>query len=130
MLEINNLSSKRINKTKLKKIANTFFKKYRFPSDAVVSLAIISDSKMRQINSVYRGINKTTDVLAFTDLNEVLVNINQIMRQAKKSGRKINDEFNFIFVHGLLHLIGMTDDTEKGRLEMIKAGEDFLKNLR
>lgn len=130
MLEINNLTTKKINKAKINNIALAFFKKYKFPSDELVSLAIISDKKMKQINSVYRGQDKITDVLTFVDLNEILININQIIRQAKESGRKINEEFDFIFVHGLLHLIGLTDDTEKGRLKMIKMGEEFLESLK
>ena len=130
MLEINNLTTKKINKAKINRIALAFFKKYKFSAERVVSLAIISDKKMKQINSVYRGQDKTTDVLTFVDLNEILININQIIRQAKESGRKINDEFNFIFVHGLLHLIGLTDETEKDRLKMIKIGEDFLESLK
>ena len=85
---------------------------------------------MKQLNNVYRGQNKTTDVLSFADLNEIIININKIIRQAKESKRRISDEFDFIFVHGLLHLANYDDNTENKRLEMIELGESFLLNLK
>lgn len=129
MLEINNLTKNRINKSRLQKIALAFFKKYNFSSDRSISLAIISDRKMRAINLAYRGQDKITDVLSFPDLDEILISYDQISRQAKSSGRRIKDEFDFIFVHGLLHLAGFCDDTERGRLDMISKGEAFLESL-
>ena len=130
MIEINNLTVKKINKVRIEKIAKAFFKKYKMKESVVVSLAIIGDAKMKQINSVYRQQNKTTDVLSFSDLNEIIINMNQIIRQAKGSGKKPADEFDFILVHGLLHLVGFDDDTEKKRLKMIELGEDFLLGLK
>lgn len=130
MIEINNLTVKKINKARVEKIAKAFFKKYKISEEVVVSLAIIGDNKMKQINFVYRQQNKPTDVLSFSDLKEIIININQIIRQAKEFKKKVNDEFDFILVHGLLHLIGYNDDTEEKRLKMIELGEDFLLNLK
>jgi probable rRNA maturation factor len=130
MIEINNLTKQYINKARINKIAKAFFKKYKIKEDLIVSLAIIGDAKMRQINSVYRGKNKPTDVLSFPDLMEIIINIHQIKRQAKEFNKKISDELDFILVHGLLHLVGFDDNTEKKRLEMIEIGENFLLNLK
>jgi probable rRNA maturation factor len=130
MIEINNLTTKKINKVRVEKITKAFFKKYKISEETVISLAIIGDNKMKQINSVYRQQDKPTDVLSFSDLKEIIININQIIRQAKEFKKKVNDEFEFILVHGLLHLIGYNDDTETERLKMIELGEDFLLNLK
>lgn len=130
MIEINNLTKQSINKARINKIVKVFFKKYKIKEDTVISLAIIGDTKMKQINSVYRGQNKPTDVLSFPDLMEIIINIHQIKRQAKEFRKKISDEFDFILVHGLLHLIGFNDNTEKKRLEMVELGENFLLNLK
>jgi len=43
-----------------------------------------------------------------------------------QSGRGDNYIFYFLLVHGLLHLVGYDDATEKGRREMIRRGKDFL----
>ena len=130
MIEINNLTTKKINKVRVEKITKAFFKEYKISEETVISLAIIGDNKMKQINSVYRQQDKPTDVLSFSDLKEIIININQIIRQAKEFKKKVNDEFEFILVHGLLHLIGYNDDTETERLKMIELGEDFLLNLK
>lgn len=130
MIEINNLTKRKVNNTRINKIVKSFFKKYKLKDDVVISLAIIGDAKMKEINSIYRGKNETTDILTFVDLSEIIININQIIRQAKEFNKKFSDEFDFILVHGLLHLIGYKDDSEKGRQNMIKIGEDFLLNLK
>ncbi len=130
MIEINNLTNKKINKARINKIVKYFLKHFKVSQDNPISLAIIGDLKMKQINNVYRGQNKTTDVLSFCDLNEIIININQIVRQAKENKKKISDEFDFIFVHGLLHLAGYDDNSEKKRLEMIDLGENFLLKIR
>lgn len=130
MIEINNLTRKKINKPRVEKIVKIFFKKFNIKSDKFISLAIISDYKMKQINFTYRGKNKATDVLTFCDLNEIIINIEEIIRQAKKTKKRFQDEFDFILVHGLLHLLGYNDDTEKKRLEMIGIAEKFLEKIK
>lgn len=137
MLEINNTTKNKINLKKLNLLTERFLRNSKI-NNWSVSLAVIGSAPMRRLNNDYRGINKTTDVLSFTGdkknkfLGEVIINI----EEAKKV-RNYNDIFPiapkpeylfyFIFVHGLLHLIGYDDASEKGRFLMIKKGKDFLK---
>src|SRR3989339_280720 len=65
-----------------------------------------------------------------TYLGEVLINYNQIKRQAKKYSSSIKEELLFILVHGLLHLLGYEDDTEKGREKMNALADNFFKNIK
>lgn len=127
LIEINNSTKEKINLSRTKLITEFFAKKYKIKED--VSIAVIGDQKMREINNIYRGFNKTTDVLSFEELNEVIINIKQIKRQAKEFKRTIRDEFEFILVHGLLHLVGFDDYQEKDRLKMISLGEKFLSDF-
>lgn len=124
MVEIVNFTKNKINKVEIIDLVNFFLKEYKIKGE--VSIAIIGDCRMKKINFTYRGKNKTTDVLSFTDLNEILISYPQIKRQASKYNKKIKDEFNFILVHGLLHLYGLDDYTELKRLKMIKKAEEFL----
>lgn len=126
-IDINNLSKDKINSKRIRLITETFLKKYKLKGD--ISIAIISDRKMREINKIYRGFDKTTDVLSFEDLNEVIINIKQIKRQAKEFKKTFQTEFDFILVHGLLHLLGFKDDLEVDRLKMISLGENFLASF-
>ncbi len=130
MIELRNLTKKKVSKKRVDDIAQAFFKKYKIKPETEISLAIVSDAKMKEINSIYRGKDKTTDVLSFPELNEIIISFAQIERQAKESGRRVLQEFDFILVHGLLHLVGYTDEVEKDRLKMIKLGEDFLQGFK
>lgn len=127
LIEINNSTKEKINLNRTKLITEFFVKKYKIKKD--ISIAVIGDQKMKEINNIYRGFNKTTDVLSFEELNEVIINIKQIKRQAKEFKRTIRDEFEFILVHGLLHLVGFDDYQERGRLKMISLGEKFLSDF-
>ena len=68
-------------------------------------------------------------------LGEIIINIQEAKRMGKyremfkELGLKAADPylFYFLLVHGLLHLAGYDDKTEKGRREMLKRGKDFLK---
>ncbi len=127
LIEINNSTKEKINLNRTKLITEFFVKKYKIKKD--ISIAVIGDQKMKEINNIYRGFNKTTDVLSFEELNEVIINIKQIKRQAKEFKRTIRDEFEFILVHGLLHLVGFDDYQEKDRLKMVSLGEKFLSDF-
>ena len=136
MLEINNTTCQKINLTKTKKIVDAWLLVYK-KSDWFVSLALIGAKRMRKLNKCYRGIDKATDVLSFPGdskgkfLGEVIINLEEIKKPNKYlevfGVKKRSDYiFNFLLVHGLLHLIGYNDESEKERQKMISLGEKFL----
>jgi probable rRNA maturation factor len=130
MIEINNRTKAKLNKRKIEEAVSIFLKKNKKVKKDV-SIAIIGDKKMKKLNKKYRGIDKTTDILSFKGeenfLGELIINYAQIKRQAKKFSNTPDQEFIFILIHGLLHLIGFDDKTEKDREFMIKKGEKFIK---
>ncbi|MEI7452082.1 MAG: rRNA maturation RNase YbeY [Candidatus Falkowbacteria bacterium] len=126
MIEINNTTKNKINSKKIISIVEIFIKAYKL-KNFDVSVAVVGDTVMRKMNLTYRGFDKTTDVLSFSDLNEIVISYAQIKRQAKELKKGIESEFIFILVHGLFHLIGREDHTEKLRLAMIAEEEKFLK---
>jgi probable rRNA maturation factor len=73
MIEINNTTKQKINSRQITFIADKFLAAYRLKK-AIVSLAIIGRQKMRRLNQKYRGIDKPTDVLSFSnpDFNSCL----------------------------------------------------------
>lgn len=146
MLEINNTTKERIDAKSLALIAEKFARAYKHKGD--ISLAIVGPARIKSLNRDYRGIDKATDVLSFTEENEIIINIADTKKPAKYQEmfleldmdiaamrtewqRKKLDAYilYFLFVHGLLHLAGYDDKTEKGRLEMIRKGRDFLKKI-
>jgi len=101
---------------------------------------------MRELNSTYRGIDKTTDVLSFPQsdsktyrksmldyhylLGDIVVNIHKAERQAREHGLPFYEELKKLLIHGLLHLVGFDHDTDirAGRAMEKKSGELY-RNL-
>jgi len=131
-VEINNKTKAKINLSLVKKIARKFLKKHK-KEKKDLSVAFVGDKKIKELNKNYRKINEVTDVLSFPGeekfLGEIIIDYNQVKRQAGKFGNKPKDELIFILVHGLLHLLGYDDRTEEGRREMERLGNKFLKNF-
>jgi len=143
-IEINNQTKHKINLKLLKKIIKAFGRAYKI-TNKEVSLAFVGDAAIKKLNLTYRGLNKTTDVLSFSPLNsaegnligqagdgdnfgEIIINYKQIKRQAGDFKNSAEKELIFILVHGLLHLAGYDDKTEKERVAMVKKGEKFIKD--
>lgn len=131
-VEVNNLTKVEIDLKLVKEVTEIFLKKYK-QRQKEVSLAFVGDKRIKDLNRIYRKKDKVTDVLSFNGegdfLGEIIINPLQIKRQAKEYKRSVKEELIFILVHGLLHLIGYNDETEKERLGMIKKGEEFINKL-
>jgi len=111
-----------------KTVANKVFEKLgmaSYASHVEISVIFTDDEKVQELNKVYRGQDKPTNVLSFPaedikpdELSEVkdldgfimlgdLVFAYQtIAREAETSGKNFYDHFAHLFAHGLLHLLG------------------------
>lgn len=143
MIEINNRTKNQIDLKMIESVIAQFLKKYK-KAKTDISLAFISDAEMRKLNKTYRHIDKPTDILSFpvadesplyergikgSFLGEIVIDYAQIKRQAKLYSGSTREELVFILVHGLLHLLGYEDETEKGRKKMEELGKKFIKDL-
>jgi probable rRNA maturation factor len=133
MVEINNRTKIAADAGKLKRIAAAFMESRR-KSGYELSVALVGESEMKKLNRIYRKIAAPTDVLSFSGegkfFGEIILCPGLIKKQSQASGRSFEGELEFILVHGLLHLSGLSDETEKDRLGMIRLGEKFLRNLK
>jgi len=67
MIEINNLTTVSIDTEFLKKIVRKVLKKEKISGEVGLSIALIRSERMREINKRYRGKNRVTDVLSFSE---------------------------------------------------------------
>lgn len=129
MVEAINRTKAKIDLKLVENVAEKFLQVYKI-KNREVSIAFVSDSEIKKINKQYRHLDKATDVLSFAGednfLGEIIIDFAQIKRQAKEFDKKVKDELIFILVHGLLHLVGYDDETERDRLKMIRLGEKFI----
>lgn len=85
---------------------------------AELSLLVVDDLRMRELNRQWRGIDRTTDVLSFSQvedepeagaaavLGDVVISAPTARRQASRYKRTIGGEVRRLIVHGVLHLLG------------------------
>lgn len=132
MMEITNLISEKKFNVWLKKVGDKVIKDLKIKKQ--VSVILVSDKKIRELNRRYRKKDKVTDVLSFGDwespafLGEIVISLSQIKHQAKEYDVKIKQELARILIHGILHLVGL--DHEKSRTEerrMFKKQDDLVK---
>lgn len=90
-----------------------------------LSLLICGDSKMKSLNSQFRGKNKTTDVLSFPQFEnlrslsnvgalfdgqlsfgDIIISKDVALKQAKSFSIKYEQELLHLAIHGFLHLCG------------------------
>ena len=86
--------------------------------DKELSILLTDDIEMTALNNSFRKRNRTTDVLAFSQLEgdrgdlhqdilgDVVISVAQAKRQAKKRGLTLSQELTVLLVHGTLHLVG------------------------
>ena len=103
------------------------------PAKAVVSVLLVGDRRMREMNMAYRSIYRTTDVLSFSqlegplsqhvlaELGDIVISPAQAKRQAGERGTTFDQELALLLLHGLLHLMGY--DHEKNRYQAAKMRE-------
>jgi probable rRNA maturation factor len=86
---------------------------------------ITGDSELRRLNRDFRKKDYATDVLSFPSrgsngfLGEIAISFEQAQRQAAEYGHPVSREIEILMLHGVLHLLGM--DHEKDRGQMARA---------
>jgi probable rRNA maturation factor len=83
----------------------------------LVHLTFVNDARIRRLNAAHRGVDRATDVLAFSLQGpgpsrlwgEVVVSAETARRQARRLGVPVGRELELLVVHGLLHLAGWDD---------------------
>lgn len=132
MIEINNTTRTAIDEKLVRQVAEDTLKYYKKTSFDL-SIAFVGETVMRRLNLQSRGYDKVTDVLSFDgegrDLGELILCYSKIARQAPRYKQTAEKELVFILVHGILHLLGHTDDKEDERLAMISLGELIIKKI-
>ena len=112
----------------IKKIAKLFKDKKS------LSLIIVNDKQMRDINFQYRDLDKTTDVLSFPDteedyLGDIFISLDKVKLQAVEYEHSEMEEFARLLIHGILHLVGYDHIKDEDHEVMVKKEEELLKKL-
>ena len=88
-----------------------------------ISIAIVDDATMRNLNRKFRRRNKTTDVLTFPgeDSCEIVISIDQARKQAAQERHSIATELRYLLLHGILHGLGYDHETDEGEMDALEV---------
>ncbi|MCY8465120.1 rRNA maturation RNase YbeY [Bacillus atrophaeus] len=113
---------------------------------AEVSVTIVTNDEIQQINKEYRGKDTPTDVISFAleeegedeveivgaemppVLGDIIISVDRTREQAEEYGHSFLRELGFLAVHGFLHLLGYDHMTKEQEEEMFTKQKDLLDN--
>mgnify|MGYP001079801987 CR=1 FL=1 len=109
-------------------------------NNAYFSVIFVGEEEILDINKIYRGIDKVTDVISFAfedngvienkkirALGDIYICIPRAEEQAREYGHSIKRELSFLSVHGLLHLLGY-DHMKKEEEEVMFKRQELILN--
>jgi probable rRNA maturation factor len=127
----------------------------RLRARGVVSVALVSDARVRALNRQYRGRDHVTDVLSFPSsgpsrraaslafdivhsapppssrfLGDIVVARGVARRQARAAGHSELTELRVLVLHGLLHLLGYDHDRDSGAMARVERSLRLKGGLR
>ena len=128
----------------LEKYYRKTLKTLEMEDNYVLSLIICGPVTIRKINWEYRNIDKVTDVISFAlldsedaveyedrvELGDIFINRNRVFSQAEEYNHSVKREFVFLFVHGLLHLLGYDHMNEEDEKNMFDLQKMIVKDLK
>ncbi len=108
-----------------------------------MTIALVSDARMRALSNTYRGRDATTDVLSFPAelepgrawrepsslarrggpvlLGDIAIARGVAARQARQAGHSLGTELRVLALHGLLHLIGYDHVRDSGQMRRLET---------
>jgi probable rRNA maturation factor len=117
-----------------------------------VSILLVDDEKIREINNEQRGIDSSTDVLSFPIvemedgeiksnlgdidmeenimlLGDIVISLETAYKQANEYGHSFERELAFLTTHGVFHLLGYDHEDEESEKNMLNKQEVVLGKM-
>ena len=136
----------------IKKCARAALDYMDFRTDVEISVVLIDNEGIRDLNNMHRGIDRATDVLSFpmfeydedgniiedyAEFNEmgdiclgdIVISLERAHEQAEEYGHSPEREIGFLCVHSMLHLFGYDHMTDEDEEEMFGYQRDILDKI-
>lgn len=119
-------------------------KEEKLPANAEISVSIVNNQEIKELNFTYRQKDQATDVLSFALqdnvegevglkhsnipflLGDIIISIDKAKEQAAEYNHTLKRELGFLAVHGFLHLLGYDHMNEIDEREMFEKQNDLL----
>ena len=125
----------------MEEIARMALTEHGLPSETEISLTLCSDEEIHQLNKQWRSVDAPTDVLSFPLLDsdeveadpdeeillgDIVISLERAIAQAQDFGHSVERELLYLFVHGVLHLLGYDHLEASEQMEMRSVEESLL----
>ena len=129
-------------------VFNSFYEKIfselNLKGEYITDVTIVDNKTIHKINREFRNVDRPTDVISFAflddknekelkggpiNLGEIIISFEKAEEQAKEYGHSLKREMVFLFVHGMLHLLGYDHMTEADEKEMFELQDKILGGL-
>ena len=106
--------------------------------DSIMSIIIVDNKTIHEINKQYRNIDRETDVISFAleegetieepvkTLGDIYISIDKVYEQAKEYNHSVKRELFFLVTHGFLHLLGYDHMNKEDEEKMFSLQEEVL----
>ena len=108
-----------------------------------VSVFLTNNEEIKKINSKYRKINKSTNVLSFPQnekrmisnlenylvLGDIVISLEKILAEANEQKKNFFDHLLHMIVHSALHLYGFDHTNQKESIVMETKEKDIMKKI-
>ncbi|MBQ9062569.1 MAG: rRNA maturation RNase YbeY [Eubacterium sp.] len=138
------------------RVAACALEQEKCPYEAEVSLSLVDDDEIHELNRTHRQIDRSTDVLSFPMipfaqpaeygfleemddcfdpdsgllmLGDIVIAVPHVYAQAEAYGHSVLREFAFLVAHSMLHLLGYDHMTPEEAEQMEKKQEAILDAL-
>ena len=115
-----------------------------YDDDYDISLSFVDNKEIHELNKLYRGIDRPTDVLSFPMLDEeldfdieleekslgdIVISLERAFEQSVDYNHSFEREVCFLVCHSMFHLLGYDHETEENTKEMREKEEYILNKL-
>jgi probable rRNA maturation factor len=134
----NRQKKERIDTGRLRRSLKRLLRKLERP-DAEVSVLVVDDERIQQINRDYLDRDRPTNVISFSMnegeggeinpelLGDIIISAETAARDAAIGGLDLMEEMEFLLIHGLLHLLGYNhENTTQEETDRMKRREQEL----
>jgi len=135
MISVQNAQDKiSINKKQIAKKASRVLKSLK-KQNCDLSIILVDNNQIKRLNKEYLNKKHSTDVLAFSMkegkalrgdeklLGDIAICVEKARMVARATNISLEKEIDLYLVHGILHLLGYRDKTEKERASLFKKQE-------
>jgi|SRR3989338_5073651 len=118
----------KVNRSRIRKLIESFLEERKVRTKVEVSLSVVGDRQMKNLNNKFRNLDQTTDVLSFPliatekksvfidppdnilRLGDIVISYPQVVDEASDENMLIDDKIDELIIHGLKHLLGQHHD--------------------